>query len=182
MPVTINVDGIGGSEHVSLYIDGVEKMRWSAPSVTKLGKAAGLKHARLGEDISISQWLALGDNEVRVVVARDNKDNKSSGYDVTIMADQQVVLSESGPASDNSLAGIRADKTINISMPAGVGVIEKQALYISGPADSAIYINNTFTGKTIPSSGVANLSLNPGEYRIGLGELKDDASGNAVEY
>lgn len=149
-------------DHLFLYVDGVEKMRWSLPDSASSFDGASL--ARLGEKIDITHLLAQGENQIRLVAAADNGEYFYGGYAVKLWNGNQLLVDAaedvfSGPPHN----GIMFEETVNIEL---ADAPEKQILTINSNLGEAIYLNNVFTGQYAP----AMFELAPGDYRVGLGE------------
>lgn len=158
--VYIQVDK--ADDHLFLYVDGVEKMRWSVPQ--NAHNYDGALQARLAEKIDITHLLAQGENELRLIVAADNGEYIYGGYSVKLWQGNQLLVDAAedvflGPPH----SGILLEEVVNIELAEGPA---RKTLTINSTQGEAIYLNNAFTGKYAPSV----LELAPGEYRLGLGE------------
>lgn len=158
--VYIQVDK--ADDHLFLYVDGVEKMRWSVPQ--NAHNFDGAVQARLGEKIDITHLLAQGENQLRIVAAADNGEYLYGGYSVKLWNGNQLLVDS---AEDVFLGpphtGIMFEETVNIALAQGP---VRRTLTVNSTLGEAIYLNNVFTGKYAP----ATFQLAPGEYRVGLGE------------
>ena|GEM_PF-4945308 len=158
--VYIQVDK--SDDHLFLYVDGVEKMRWSVPQ--NANNFDGAVQARLGEKIDITHLFAQGNNQLRLVATADNGEYIYGGYSVKLWNGNQLLIDAaedvfSGPPH----SGILLEETVNIELADGP---ERRTLTIDSTQGDAIYLNNVFTGKHAP----AVFELAPGEYQLGLGE------------
>src|SRR5690606_27088635 len=102
-------------DHLFVYVDGIEKMRWSTPDSARAHDGAA--PTRIGEKIDITHLLAAGDNEIKVVAAADNWYSLSDGYDVRIWHGSNLVMdaSQDFTASGN-FPGILFSDTVNIEL------------------------------------------------------------------
>lgn len=150
-------------DHIFIYVDGVEKMRWSTPDTAVTFDSA--KPTRIGEKIDITHLLGGGDNKIRVVAGADTWDRISGGYAIRMWGDATLILDVKADQSQvgGTFPGITLDRSLTVNRANGPA---RRTLAINSLTPDAIYINNVFTGKTAP----ATFSLSPGEYRVGLGE------------
>lgn len=160
--VYIQVDK--ADNHIFLYVDGVEKMRWSAPKPAQTNDGAA--PARIGEKINITHLLAAGENEIRIVAAADNWYSLFGGYDVRLWQGNNLLLDagEDFDLGDVNFAGTLFSESVTVQVE-NAGPRRTLTLN-SANGGEAIYINNVFTGKHVP----ATFELASGEYRVGLGE------------
>lgn len=161
--IFLQVDKADG--YLNLFVNGIERMRFNN------------MRARVGEKIDITPLMWQGSNTIKIVASAIYD---TDGYDFKLWADSKLLLSEAqqqkfsqGIAFDRSLkvdiANALPRRTLSIS----------PALHPSDTSESAIYINNVFTGKFAP----ADIELAPGEYRLGIGEstrIPDSANSVAL--
>jgi Cellobiohydrolase A (1,4-beta-cellobiosidase A) len=173
--VYIQVDK--ADDHIFLYVDGVEKMRWSTPKPAQTNDGAA--PARIGEKINITHLLAAGENEIRIVAAADNWYSLFGGYDVRLWQGDNLLLDagEDFDLGNINFAGTLFSESVTVQVE-NAGPRRTLTLN-SANGGEAIYLNGVFTGKHVP----ATFELASGEYRIGLGEstsVPDWANNTAV--
>lgn len=158
-------------DHLFVYVDGVEKMRWSAPDSARTYDSG--EPTRIGEKIDITHLLSAGENEIKIVAAADNWYSLSGGYDVRLWQGTNLLIDANQDFSfgDTAFAGILFSDSVTIDMD-NAGPRRTLTLN-SANGGEAIYINNMFTGKYVP----ATFELASGEYRVGLGESNSPPAG-----
>ena len=151
-------------DHLFVYVDGVEKMRWSAPDPARTNDSA--EPTRIGEKINITHLLSAGENEIRIVAAADNWYSLSGGYDVRLWQGGNLLIDADQDFSfgNTAFAGILLNDSVTVEVD-NAGPRRTLTLN-SANGGEAIYLNNVFTGKHVP----ATFELASGEYRVGLGE------------
>lgn len=157
------------ADYVFVYVDGVEKMRWAAPTPAITND--GAEPARIGEKIDITHLLAVGENEIKIVAAADNWYGINGGYDVRLWQGDNLLIDASEDFALGNVAfnGILFSDTVTVDVENSG---PKRTLTLnSANGGEAIYINNVFTGKYVP----ATFALASGEYRVGLGESTSTA-------
>ena len=151
-------------DHIFVYVNGVEKMRWSEPK-SMVQFEPNSDQSRIGEKIDITSLLAQGENEIKIVASADSWSSLTGGYDIKLWFDNDLILNE---AADEYLTGMHPgiifEETVTIDIDSAPA--SKTLSITSAVGGEAIYINNVFTGKVTP----AQFQLAPGEYRLGLGE------------
>lgn len=163
-------------DHLFVYVDGVEKMRWSAPRSARANE--GVTPARIGEKIDITHLLSAGDNEIKIVAAADNWYSVEGGYDVRLWQGNNLLMDASQDfAVSGNAPGILFSDSVTVQVDnAG----PRRTLTLSSAnGGEAIYLNGVFTGEHVP----ATFELASGEYRVGLGEsttVADWANNTAV--
>lgn len=162
-------------DFVFLQVNGVERMRWGMPPAERFNQP---NIARLGKKIDISHLLAQGDNHIKLVAA-SNHENTIASYDIKLWADNQLILNrqEQRVTTTPGFKPILLDQQLTVNRLTGPA-IRTLTVTKSSSFDSAIYINNVYTGKHAPAS----FELAEGEYRLGIGEsiTTPDWSNNTV--
>ncbi|HWV15864.1 MAG TPA: RICIN domain-containing protein [Cellvibrio sp.] len=144
--IFLQVDRSDG--YLFVFVNGIERMRFDS------------SQARAGEKIDITSLMWQGANEIRLVASTPNG---QGGYAVKLWADEKQLLNESN--FHNNRQGISLNKSISVNMP-DAPASRTLSISTQSRSESAIYINNVFTGKFAP----AEFQLAPGEYRLGIGE------------
>jgi hypothetical protein len=118
-------------------------------------------------DLDVSSWFGNGSNTVRIQAVNTGG---PVGYSVQLTVNGSTVINASCftepcgglPAG----AGIVFDQTYSVNTPFGLA---RQNLTATGVAGGKLYLNDQFTGLTVPTT----LSLPQGTYTLGLGSSND---------
>lgn len=157
--VFFQVDRVDG--YINLFVNGIERMRFNN------------MRARVGEKIDITSLLWQGTNTIKVVASAIYD---TDGYALKLWADDKLLLNSTQP--QNFSQGIAFEQSLKVSIAKAL----PGRIVSINPAttdETAIYINNVFTGKFAP----ADIELAAGEYRLGLGEstrIPDSANSVAM--
>lgn len=163
-------------DYLFVYVDGVEKMRWSAPRSARNNEGAA--PARIGEKIDITHLLAAGDNDIKIVAAADNWYSLTGGYDVRLWQGNNLLIdARQDFAISSNAPGILFSDSVTVEVE---NADPRRTLTLNSiNGGEAIYLNGVFTGEYVP----ATFELASGEYRVGLGEstsVADWANNTAV--
>lgn len=149
--VKLSVSGV--DDFVYVWVDGVRRKVYGI----------GLSDT----DLDVSSWFGNGSNTVRIQAVNTGG---PPGYSVQLKVNGTTVINESCFAEPCSAlpvgSGIVLDKTFTVSTPFGLA---RQNLTATGVAGGKLYLNDQFTGLTVP----ATLSLPQGTYTLGLGASND---------
>jgi hypothetical protein len=108
--------------------------------------------------MDVTSWFVAGTNSVRVQVFNTGG---PASYALSLARNAVPLIVERNPAAEPRL-GLVFDRTYQIALP---GLPPSAALTVSGTTGARIYLNDAYTGKTVPSS----FELPAGAYRVGVG-------------
>lgn len=158
-----NLRFIGATQEsvVRLSVSGVDDFVYVTVNGVRR-KSVGIPQSLSGQDVS--SWFSAGANTVRIQGI--NTDGPAS-YNVQLTVDGQVVIDANcanAPCNPNTPAGLGIvfDQTYQVSTP---NRPTPATLTVNGTSGGKIYLNDAYTGKTVPAS----FTLPRGPYIVGVG-------------
>lgn len=160
--VTLTTSGV--DDYLYVFVDGVRRPVYSA--------------ANYGTNLDVTNWFGNGANAVRLELVDTGA---PASFSFQLRVNGALAINEScnttiAPCSTLPAgSGIVFDKSYSINVPFGGA---PQSLTVSAPSGGKLYINNQYTGLTVP----ATLSLPQGTYTLGVGTSSEVIGAHTGQY